>query len=167
MCEPTTMLLVAGTAMSAMGAIKQGENAAAMGNYQNAQAQADGEAAQGEALVQARQIREAGKRQKSAATAASAASGFNVDDGTAELINNQIDQGAEQDALTTILAGKSRRSQLNAQGQMAAMQGENARSAGYISAIGSGLSAASGWKASQAKAAAAPTQKQLIHAGGY
>jgi hypothetical protein len=166
MCEPTTILLAAGTAMTAMGAINQGERSSAMGNYQNAQAQADGEAAQAESLIQARQIREAGKRQKSAATAASAASGFNVDDGTAELINNQIDQGAEQDALTTILAGKSRQRQLSAQGEMAKTQGENARSAGYISAIGSGLSAASGWKASQAKAAT-PTQKQLIHAGGY
>ncbi len=146
MCDPVTMLVVAGTAISAGGAIQQGEQAAAMGNYQNAQAQADAEAAKGDALIQARQIREAGKRQKSAATAASAASGFSINDGTAELINNQIDQGAEQDALTATLSGKAQAQRLRAQGEAAKIGGENARTAGYVSAIGSGMKAASGWK---------------------
>jgi hypothetical protein len=148
MCDPVTMLVVAGTAISAGGAIQQGEQAAAMGNYQNAQAQADAEAAKGDALIQARQIREAGKRQKSAATAASAASGFSINDGTAELINNQIDQGAEQDALTAILGGNNQARRLRAQGEAARIGGENARTAGYVSAIGSGMKAASGWKTS-------------------
>lgn len=162
MCEPTTMLLIAGTAVSAMSSINQGRQAAAMGNYQNAQAQADADATKGEAELQARQIRDAGKRQKSAATAASAASGFSVDDGTAELINNQIDQGSEQDALTTILAGKSNAGRLRAQGEMAKIQGKNARTAGYMSAIGSGMRAGYGWKNP-----AAMTQKQDPQMGGF
>lgn len=140
--------MLGGTAISAVGAIQQGEQAATMGNYQNEQAKADAEAAKGDALIQARQIREAGKRQRSSATAASAASGFNVNDGTAELINNQIDQAAEQDALTAILGGNSQAQRLRAQGQAAKISGENARTAGYVSAIGSGMRAASGWKSS-------------------
>jgi hypothetical protein len=141
-----TALLVGGTAFSAVGAIQQGEQAAAMGNYQNDQAKADAEAAKGAAEVQARQIRDAGKRQKSAAIAASAASGFSVSDGTAELINNQIDQGSEQDALTSILNGKHNARTLQAQGEMSKISGDNARTAGYVSAIGSVSKAASGWK---------------------
>lgn len=143
-----TAALIGGTAVSAMGAIQQGEQAASMGNYQNEQAKADAEAAKGDALIQARQIRDAGKRQRSAATAATAASGFNVDDGTAQLINNQIDQAAEQDAVTAILGGNSQAKRLRVQGEAAKTSGENARTAGYMSAIGSGMKAASGWKSS-------------------
>ena len=146
MCGPMA-LMIAGAAMSAASAIKQGEQAAAMGNYENAQKQADADAAKGEAELQARQIRDAGKRQKSAATAASAASGFAVNDGTAEVINNQIDQGSEQDALTTILAGKNNARKLVAQGEAAKTAGENARTAAYMSAISNGMkSAGGGWK---------------------
>jgi hypothetical protein len=161
MCDPVT-LLIAGTAVSAMSSINQGRQAAAMGNYQNAQAQADADATNGEAELQARQIRDAGKRQKSAAIAASAASGFSVDDNTAELINNQIDQGSEQDALTTILAGKNNARRLQAQGEMAKIQGKNARTAGYMSAISSGMRAGYGWKNP-----AAMTQKQDPQMGGF
>lgn len=143
-----TAALLGGTAMSAGNAIQQGEQAAAMGNYQSEQAQADAEAAKGEALVQARNIRDAGKRQKSAATAASAASGFSVNDSTAELINNQIDQGAEQDALTAILGGAGQARRLRAQGEFAKKSGESARTAGYVSALGSVAKAGSGWKTS-------------------
>jgi hypothetical protein len=163
MCNPM-IFMVAGAALSAASAINQGEQAAATGNYQNAQAQADAEAAKGEAELQARQIRDAGKRQKAAATAASAASGLSISDGTAELINNQIDQGSEQDALTSILNGKHNARTLQAQGEMSKISGDNARTAGYASAIGSVAKAASGWKTS---ASAAPTFKQSIHVGGY
>lgn len=162
MCDPVTMM-VAGTAITAGSAIQQGEQAAAMGNYQNAQAQADAEAAKGDALIQARQIREAGKRQRSAATAASAASGFSINDGTAELINNQIDQAAEQDALTAILGGNSQAQRLRAQGEAAKIGGENARTAGYMSAIGSGFKAGSGWKSTTPSSNQIPMQP----GGGY
>lgn len=160
-----TAALIGGTAISAVGAIQQGEQAAAMGNYQNEQAKADAEAAKGDAAVQARQIREAGKRQKSSATAASAASGFNVDDGTAELINNQIDQGAEQDALMAILGGNNQARRLRTQGEYAKKAGENARTAGYISAIGSVAKAGSGWKSSSKLVDS--TQIPMQPGGGY
>lgn len=160
-----TAALIGGTAISAAGAIQQGEQAAAMGNYQNAQAQADADAAKGDALVQARQIREAGKRQKSSATAASAASGFSVSDGTAELINNQIDQGAEQDALMAILGGNNQARRLRAQGEYAQKAGENARTAGYVSAIGSVAKAGNGWKSSSTSGNFA--QIPMQPGGGY
>lgn len=161
-----TAALVGGSAMSAIGAIQQGEQAGAMGSYQQNQSNADAEAAKGAAEVQARQIRDAGKRQKSAATAASAASGFSVNDGTAELINNQIDQGSEQDALTAILEGKNSARRLRAQGEAAKISGDNARTAGYVSAMGSVMRGASGWKSSASNLVDS-TKIPMQPGGGY
>lgn len=186
MCEPTTIMMGLSLAVGAASAINQGRNAKAqgeniqrqseaqaaqaqaIGNYQAAQAQADADTARGEAAIQAGKIREAGRRQRSAAVAASAASGVSVSDGTAELINYEIIKGAEDDALTTILSGNTRARQLIAQGQGATISGDvaawnarsyganakaagdNAESAGYMNAATSALKFGSGaydgWK---------------------
>lgn len=189
MCEPTTIMMglaAAGAATSAISAINQGkqaqaegermqrqseiqaQQAQAIGNYQQAQAQADADTARGEAEIQARKIREASKLQRSAAIAASAGSGLSVSDGTAELINYEIIKGGENDALTTILSGNTRARQLIAQGQGAAISGDNsaanaraagaaakasgdnAMNAGYLNAATSALkfgsTYAGGWK---------------------
>lgn len=152
MCEASTILLVS-AAVSAGSAIYQGQQAEKMGDYQNAQAQADANAAQGDAEVQAMQIRDAGKRQRSAAVAAQAASGVDIGTGTAELINTEITKGAEQDAISTILSGRYRGQQLSNQGAFAKIKGENAANAGYASAASTAVSAGStaygGWKTSQ------------------
>ena len=195
MCEPTTIMLglaAAGAAPSAVTAINQGkaaesegnrvaavsENQAqqsiAIGNYQKAQAEADADTARGEAALQAEQIRKAGQRQRSAAIAATAGSGTSVSDGTAELINYEIMQGAEKDALTTILSGNTRARQIIVQGQGASLSadtaaansraygtsaqisGQNAKKAGYTSAATSalkfGAQAAGGWSSTASKA---------------
>lgn len=188
MCEPTTIMLglaAAGAATSAVSAINQGKQAEAegnriaavsenqaqqsiaIGNYQRAQAEADAETARGEAVLQAGKIREATKRQRSAAIAATAASGTSVSDGTAELINFEIMRDGEKDALTTILSGNTRARQIIVSGQGASISadtaaanarqngaaalasGKNAKSAGYVNAASSALrfgsQAASGW----------------------
>lgn len=193
MCEPTTIMLglaAAGAATSAVTAINQGkaaeaegnrvaavsENQAqqsiAIGNYQKAQAEADADTARGEAALQAEQIRKAGQRQRSAAIAATAGSGTSISDGTAELINFEIMQGAEKDALTTILSGNTRARQIIAQGQGASLSadnaaansraygtsaqvsGQNAKKAGYTSAASSALKFGSqaygGWSSTAA-----------------
>jgi len=178
MCEPTTIMLglaAAGAATSAISAVNQGKQAEAegeriaavnenqaqqslaIGNYQKAQAEADAATARGEAALQADQIRQASKRQRSAAVAATAASGTSVSDGTAELINFEIMQGGEKDALTTILSGNTRARQIIAGGQGASISadtaaanarqngaaalasGKNAKSAGYLNAGSSAL----------------------------
>ncbi len=147
-----TALLIAGTVVSAGSAIQQGRQAKAVGEYQAAQAAADADAARGQSLVQAERIREAGKRQRSAAVAAQAASGVNIGEGTAELINTEITRDAEQDALTAIYSGRVRGQQLDAQGQAARISGDNAGAAGYLNAAGSALRAGAnfdGWKTSQ------------------
>ncbi|MDP3615341.1 MAG: hypothetical protein Q8R98_26180, partial [Rubrivivax sp.] len=193
MCEPATIMLglaAAGAATTAYSAVQQGkaaeaegnrvaavaENQAqqsiAIGNYQKAQAEADADTARGEAVLQAEQIRAASKRQRSAAIAATAGSGTSVSDGTAELINFEIMQGGEKDALTTILSGNTRARQIIAQGQGASISadnaaansraygtsaqisGQNAKKAGYTSAATSALKFGSqaygGWSSTAA-----------------
>jgi hypothetical protein len=152
MCDASTLLVVS-AAVSAGSAIYQGQQAEDMADYQNAQAQADANAAQGDAEVQAMQIREAGKRQRSAAIAAQTASGVDIGSGTAELINTEITKESEQDAISTILSGRYRGQQLSNQGAFAKIKGNNAATAGYVSAAGTalnaGASANGGWKSSQ------------------
>jgi hypothetical protein len=146
-----TALLLASAGMGAMSAISQGNQAAAMGRYQQDQAAADANAATAAAQLEAANIRKAGDRQRSSARAALAASGVNVDAGTAEQINTEIQQNAEQDALTTIQTGVNRGRVINAEGQAARIAGNNARTAGYMNAASTALSAGStaqrtGWR---------------------
>lgn len=146
-----TVFLLASAGMGSMSAISQGNQAAAMGRYQQQQAEADANAATASAQIEAANIRKAGDRQRSSARAALAASGVNVDTGTAEQINTEIQQNAEQDALTTIQTGVNRGRVINAEGQAARIAGDNARTAGYMNAGSTALSAFStaqrtGWR---------------------
>lgn len=150
-----TAILIAGAAVSAGSAISQGQQAKATGQYQAAQAAADANAARASAQLEAEQIRKAGQRQRSAAMASQAAAGVKVDTGTAELINTEITQNAEQDALTTIQSGTTRSRQINAQGEAALISGKNASRAGVLNATSTALSAgatiAKGWRTPETK----------------
>lgn len=151
MCVDPATLAIAGSIVSGGTAIMQGQQAQAMGNYQAAQAQADADATKSAALLEAKSIRAAGKKQRSAAIAAQAASGVAIDSGTAEVINQEIDSGAEYDATMAILNGGTRSRQISAQGQAAKIGGDNAARAGFLNAGASALRAGgnfmgSGWK---------------------
>ena len=146
-----TALLIGSAVVAGGSAIMQGQQAKAMGNYQAEQARADADAAAASAKLEAANIRKAGERQRSSARAALAASGVNVDTGTAELINKEITQDAEQDALTTIQTGANRGRMINAEGQAARIAGNNAATAGYLNAASTAMSAGytgqrSGWR---------------------
>lgn len=145
-----TAILIAGAAVSAGSAIYQGQQQKEMGKYQAAQIQADADASQATARLEAEKIRKAGERQRSAATAAMAASGVKTDTGTAELINTEIMQNAEEDALTTIQSGGTRARQMNASAQAALIGGKNAQRAGFMNAastaLGAGAKLAKGWR---------------------
>jgi hypothetical protein len=150
-----TAILIAGAATSAVSAISQGQQAKATGNYQAEQMRADADATRAEAQLEAAKIRKAGQRQRSSAIAAQAASGVKVDTGTAELINTEIIQNAEEDALTTIQSGGTRSRQMNAGAQAAQIGGKNAQRAGYMNAastaLGAGATVAKGWRTNTQK----------------
>jgi hypothetical protein len=146
----TTALMAAGSAVSALGSIAQGQQAKAMGNYQAEQAAADAEAARGQAQVEAAKIRKAGERQRSSAIASMAAAGVDSNVGTAELINKEIAAGAEEDALTAVFGGNTSARRLNAQGQAAKIRGDNEATAGFLDSGSTALRAGSafgkGWR---------------------
>lgn len=143
-------LYIAAAAASAGAAIHQGEVASNMGQYQRDQAAADAEAQRGAAQVEADRIRKQAKQQRSEAVAALAASGVDVNSGTAVKIDQDITKNSEEDAYLTLVNGNYRAARLNAQGRGAYMQGQQGRMAGYINATSSLLqgagNVAKGWK---------------------
>ncbi|EIR5449856.1 hypothetical protein LW773_004523, partial [Salmonella enterica] len=134
-----------------------GQQQKKMANYQAAQAEADAEAAQSAARVEADRIRKAGRAQAAQANAALAASGVDTGEGTALRIQSGIVGDAEQDAYQTILNGVNQGARLNSQAQADRISGKNASTAGYINAGSSLLSAGgtayNGWKKSGSQTA--------------
>lgn len=133
---------LAGVALSAISSMKQGESQHDWAEYQADQMRADAAADQGLARVQAKQIRAQGDRQRGSARAAMAASGINVDGiGTPTIVDKGISQRSEHDAFLTLLGADDRARRTDQQAYGAELQGDQARSAGYMGAGSSLLSA--------------------------
>ena len=132
--------LVATTAASVGGAIYTGDQQRKAAHGAADQAQADADAAAGEAQVQADKIRKAAKTQQQSAVAALAASGVDVQTGTAEQVVTDIGQRGEEDALTAILNGRNAQRRGYQQGAIDRIAGDNAQTAGYVNASTSILS---------------------------
>lgn len=147
MCISATALLVASLATTAVStgvsmyaANAQAKQEASLLKYQAAQGEADAKAAQGEAIVEAERIRKASKAQRSAATAAAAASGVDVSSPTAVRIDEQIVASAEEDALLTIINGKDRSDRLNQQAKVDRIGAKNVMSNSRLAQAGTLLS---------------------------
>jgi len=147
-----TGLAAVSTVTSVLGQQSAAKSESANLKYQAAQGHADAAAERGAAQVQAMKIRRQGRAQQSQATAALAASGVDVNVGTANTINTQIMKNTEEDALTAILNGdnSARRREAAAQGNL--IEAENVRSAANINSFSSvlagGYQIANGWKTS-------------------
>ncbi|HHH2569381.1 hypothetical protein D3C80_44170 [compost metagenome] len=150
MCTGVEIAAIGASVLAAGGAVYSGQQQKKMSNYQAAQAEADAEASQKAARVEADRIRKAGARQAAAANAAMAASGVETGEGTALRITSGVTEDAEQDAYQTILNGVNSSSRLQAQAEADRITGSNAATAGNISAGSSLLSAGGtaydGWK---------------------
>lgn len=134
MCTGLEIAAIAGTVISGGAAIYSGVQQNKMADAAANQANADALAAAGEAEVMASKIRKAGKQQQASAVAALAASGVDVQVGTAEQIQTDIAQRTEEDALTTILNGKDSGRRLNRIAAADRIGGSNAMTAGYLNA---------------------------------
>ncbi|OMP96495.1 hypothetical protein [Raoultella terrigena] len=154
MCTGVEIAAIGASVLAAGGAVYSGQQQKKMSNYQAAQAEADAEASQKAARVEADRIRKAGARQAAAANAAMAASGVETGEGTALRITSGITEDSEQDAYLTTVNGANSASRLQAQAQADRITGSNAATSGYISAGSSLLSAGgkaySGWKSAKA-----------------
>lgn len=103
-----TALIVASTVIAAgsavYGGIQQSNAADAQAKLADQQAREEADAAR----AQAEAIRSADKYKRGQARAALAASGVQVDQGTAVQIDQNIAQNTEQDAFSTLLTGQRR-----------------------------------------------------------
>lgn len=151
MCISATTLLIASAAASAAGAVASGVQARQQGKYQQAQANADAAAQQGEGRVLAERIRRAGAQQRAEAQAAFARSGVSIDNGTPLEINRRIAEDYERDALTATFDREGAAAQLRARGEGARIAGQNAMGNALLSAAGTALR---GWGMASADSAA-------------
>ena len=154
MCTGIEIAAIGASVLSAGGAVYSGQQQKKMANYQAAQAEADADASQKAARVEADRIRKAGREQAAAANASLAASGVETGEGTALRITSGITEDSEQDAYQTILNGANSASRLQAQAQADRITGSNAATAGNISAgsslLAAGGTAYDGWKKAKA-----------------
>lgn len=138
--------LIAATALSATSTLASGVQGYKQGEYEEDQARADADAAAAAGRVQAENIRRVTRRQQSSARAALAASGVNVDMGTAGDIQTEIGAAGEQDAMTSILGGNNTARMLRSEGAMAALRGRQALGGSVLSAAGDSAYGYSRWK---------------------
>lgn len=157
MCEPTTIVMAVGAVVGAYSKIQQGKGEKQFADYQAKQEDADAKAEMGAAQVEAQRIRDQGKRARSAARAGLAASGVDVDSGSAIKIDQQVANDAEYDAQLTLLGGADRQARGNASAINTRNKGSEARTAGYVGAFtdlaSAGSSMAGGWKTASKKKA--------------
>ena len=141
MCTGLELIMLAGTAVSVVGAVKQGQDAKEMAGMQIEQATTETGQRLDAARAQADKIRKAGRAQVSSANAALAGSGVKLGEGTPLEIQKNITQAAEEDALTAILNGKRVGSSAEREARLLARSGRNAMSNAYYSAGSTVLSA--------------------------
>lgn len=129
-------LILAAATVSAVGAVRQGQAAKAAADYnatianQNAQAAA----AQGEAASE-QQARES-ERKMGSAMAAYGASGVQMGSGSPMDVLADVARSSELDRQTTVYNYKMRGLGFQDQAGLDIAQGENASSAGYLTAMG-------------------------------
>lgn len=150
MCTGVEIAYVAGMVLAAGGAVHQAQTQSNYQEYQADQAEADARAEAGMAKVEAERIRKESKRERSAAIAALAASGVDVNSDTALVIDQEISRGAEEDAALVMFGGADRVNRLNAEAGGYRNMASNTRNSGYVAATSNLLRGASnngkGWK---------------------
>jgi hypothetical protein len=156
MCTGIELLMLAGTAVSVVGQVQQGQQQKEMVAVQADQTLQQGAYTADAAKAQAAKIRKAGQYQVGAANASLAASGVKLGEGTPLEIKKSIIQNSEQDALSAILGGKRAMSSAQQEAQLLAQSGNNAVTNSYYGAgstilAAGGQYALGGWK-SAAKA---------------
>lgn len=142
MCTGLEIALLAGTTMAATGSLMQGYQTK---KYQEFQASQDEQQAKGElasAEIEAQNIRRAVKSQIGATRAAYAASGVQAGSGTPLVVEKDINQAGESDALMAVLGGRNRSSSLRASAGAYRASGDAAMTGSYLNAGGTLLSGA-------------------------
>ncbi|MGL4650078.1 MAG: hypothetical protein ACRC1H_11760 [Caldilineaceae bacterium] len=120
---------------NAFSAISSGRNAQGLGNMQGEVADYQAGVERESSLKLASVIRRAGREQVGRASAAAAAAGVKVGDGSSGEVERQINLDVENDAFQAILEGSRRGRALKLEGVYARTQGSLARSAANVQAV--------------------------------
>lgn len=141
-----TALIVAAT-VGAGASVMSGMQQREISKGQAKQAEADANAAKGEAQVRADMIRKITQQKAASARAAIAAGGGSLDSATASLINKDIVQRGEVDALIGVNDSMDTASRLRAQASSLRTAGSQAAVAGVVNAGTTALGTYAGYKA--------------------
>lgn len=134
MAQLALPMMIASTAISAVGTIAQGNAARAAGNYQAAQL--NQQAGQERAIAQRNAIEQRHKATlaNSRALAVAAAGGGGASDPTVNNIMGDITGQGEYNALSALYTGEERARGMNMQADVARLEGKQARSASLLKA---------------------------------
>lgn len=127
-------VVMASSALNAVGQLVGGKQAANFRNYEANQAEADADAEQQLGQLRAGKIRKAGRRTSSAARAAYGGSGVSVGSGTALAVQQQLDTDVAEDALTELLTGGYRAQSLRATAEGKRRAASNTQTESYFGA---------------------------------
>ena len=114
--------------------------------YQEKQAEADADAQQARGRLEAERIRKEKEKTQSAARAALAQNGLDVNEGTALVINDEIEQAANYDANMAEVTGYNSSQRLKAQASQFKNNANTAAATGVLNAVSEGATAKKGWK---------------------
>ena len=149
MCYPMIFMAVAAVATAAI-TIQQGQQQKKMYKAQQEQVQQEAAYRLDAGKAQAEKIRRISASQRGEATAALAASGVKLGEGSALEIDKTIATRGEEDALSAILSGERGYRSGMAESDMLGMAGSNAEKSANMNAAGSLLSTGanyySGWR---------------------
>ena len=133
--EATTVMAIAAAAsaaISAVGAIQQGETARKTADYQAAVAENNAIAARQQAELEERQQREKSLRLMSTQRARAAKGGVLADQGSPLFVNLDTGEAAEIDALNIRRGGQLRATDFQSQAALGRFRGEAEEQAGYL-----------------------------------
>jgi hypothetical protein len=141
--EIAVALAAASAAVTAAGAIQQGEASRKMANYQAALAESNAVAARQQAELDERRHREKARQLRSAHRARFAKGGVLPEEGSPLLFDVELGEGTEIDALNIRRAGERDAASYRARADLSLYEGRVAQQRGYLSATGTLLQAPS------------------------
>ena len=124
---------IAGTGLSVVGAIQQGNAAKAAATYNSQVAQQNAQMAEDQAAVKASESYRQTRQKLAASRAASLQNGVSLDGTTGDVLDMGEKYG-ELDYLTAVYDGQVRATGLRNNAQLYTMEGKSAQNAGYIGA---------------------------------
>ena len=149
MCTGIEIMAIGGIAMNAGSQMYGGLKEKEAGYKQQALNEVDARSILASAQNTVKQIRRQKQAVQSAARAAYAGSGIDVNSGVADLIDNDINVRASEDMYQVLVEGGQQADRVRAVGKAAAKAGEDADTASTINAgatVLNGYGRMSGWK---------------------